>query len=161
MVPGLTLRVGKKRRTWFLRYLSGGQRYKPTIGHYFPHEPDYGMSLTVARNKAREILLGVEATEPAPVRKVKLKPPPEPYVRRIPSAEPVQMFRFSDSKVKVTFADLKAKGVVRHRNDLHLKIKAGRLPKPHKDGDNMRSPAWWYADEIDEALLRERQALEK
>jgi len=162
-VPGLTLRVGKKRRTWFLRYLAGGQRHKPIIGYYFPGEPELGMSLSAARDKAREILMRVEAEKPVPVRKVKQPKPPVPYVRPTPSAKQVQvtMFRFSDHKVKVTFADLKAAGVVRHRNALHLKIKAGILPAPHKNGEHWQSPAWWYADEIDAALLRERQELER
>lgn len=66
---------------------------------------------------------------------------------------------FSKSMVKVTYADLKAKGVVRHRRDLFLQIKAGRLPKPHKNSDYERSGAWWYADEIDAALLREREQI--
>ncbi|AFL52873.1 hypothetical protein [Sinorhizobium fredii] len=51
-------------------------------------------------------------------------------------------------------------GIVGSRFDLHTKIKKGRLPPPHKDGDDWRSAAWWWADEIDEALAREREMLD-
>lgn len=69
------------------------------------------------------------------------------------------MLRFADSKIKVRFDDLRAAGVVTTRKDLHRKIKAGRLPPPHKDGDTTQAMAWWYATEIDEAIERERQSI--
>ncbi|MDW9386976.1 hypothetical protein GOA99_20320 [Sinorhizobium meliloti] len=63
----------------------------------------------------------------------------------------------SSEKIKVTFADLKAKGVVRHRRDLFLKIQAGLLPRPQKNTSSPKSGAWWWAADIDAALLRERR----
>ncbi|MEY9163118.1 hypothetical protein ABIE78_001237 [Sinorhizobium fredii] len=66
----------------------------------------------------------------------------------------------ADQKVKVRYADLLRLGIVGSRFDLHTKIKKGRLPPPHKDGDDWRSAAWWWADEIDEALAREREMLD-
>lgn len=63
VIPGLTFRVGKKRRTWVLRYLAGGTRHKPTLGHYIPNAPEGSdsLGLAAARDKAREILARVEA----------------------------------------------------------------------------------------------------
>lgn len=69
------------------------------------------------------------------------------------------MLRLQDSKIKVRFSDLKAYGLVSSRYDLHMKIKAGRLPPPHKDGEAAQASAWWYATEIDEAIERERQGI--
>lgn len=69
------------------------------------------------------------------------------------------MLRLAETKIKVRFDDLKAAGLVSTRKDLHLKIKSGRLPPPHKDGDSAQASAWWYATEIDEAVERERQTL--
>lgn len=63
IIPGLTLRVGKKRRTWVLRYLANGTRHKPTIGYYVPNAPEGSESLGLAdaRNMARDMLARVEA----------------------------------------------------------------------------------------------------
>ncbi|MEY9781305.1 hypothetical protein [Sinorhizobium fredii] len=68
--------------------------------------------------------------------------------------------RIADQKIKVKYADLLRLGIVGSRFDLMTKIKKGRLPPPHKDGDHWRSAAWWWADEIDEALARERAMLD-
>ncbi|RVP80662.1 DUF4102 domain-containing protein [Sinorhizobium meliloti] len=66
IIPGLTYRVGKKRRTWILRYRVGAKQHKPTIGHYVPNAPDDSdsMGLGAAREKAREILGRIEAGVP-------------------------------------------------------------------------------------------------
>ncbi|MDK1376143.1 MULTISPECIES: integrase family protein [unclassified Sinorhizobium] len=67
IVPGLSLRVGKKRRTWTLRYVgAGGKQETDTIGHYVPNAPEgsTSMGLGTAREKAREILNRVEAGVP-------------------------------------------------------------------------------------------------
>lgn len=69
------------------------------------------------------------------------------------------MLRLADTKIKVHFEDLKAFGLVKSRYDLHMKIKDGRLPRPHKDGEAAQSAAWWYAAEIDEAVENERRNL--
>ncbi len=77
VIPGLTLRVGKKRRTWILRYLAGGTRHKPTIGYYIPNAPEGSDSLGLAdaRTKAREILGRVEAGVPVAVAEEKVEHP--------------------------------------------------------------------------------------
>jgi hypothetical protein len=58
--------------------------------------------------------------------------------------------------VKVRFSDLKRLGLVRNRFDLHQKIKQGKLPPPHKDGQSMQSSAWWWGADIVADLERER-----
>ncbi|RVJ00931.1 hypothetical protein [Sinorhizobium medicae] len=63
--------------------------------------------------------------------------------------------RIADQKIKVRYADLLRLGIVGSRFDLMTKIKQGRIRKPHKDGDDWRSPAWWWAHEIDEDLAAE------
>ncbi|MDW9503034.1 hypothetical protein GOB10_18450 [Sinorhizobium meliloti] len=63
---------------------------------------------------------------------------------------------FANRKVKVLHEDLLAAGVVRSRYDQFQKIKKGILPPPHKDGDTMQSTAWWWAEEIDAAIEREK-----
>ncbi|MEI2301029.1 tyrosine-type recombinase/integrase [Ensifer sp. MJa1] len=71
VVPGLTLTVGARRRTWSLRYRAGGKQHKPVLGHYIPNAPEdsESMGLLAAREKAREILSRVEAGIPAPQEK--------------------------------------------------------------------------------------------
>lgn len=69
------------------------------------------------------------------------------------------MFRFAATRVKVYYNDLKAAGVVKSRWDLQEKIKAGRLPPPHKDGDSKQATAWWYATEIDDAVTDEQKLI--
>lgn len=64
IVPGLSLRVGKKRRAWVLRYVGqGGKQETDTIGHYVPRAPEGSPSigLAAAREKARAVLDRVEA----------------------------------------------------------------------------------------------------
>jgi hypothetical protein len=63
-------------------------------------------------------------------------------------------------KLKIIHEDLVAAGIVRNRTDQHNQIKAGRLRRPHKQGRNKQSPAFWYVDEILEDLNRERLEME-
>ncbi len=66
-VPGLALRVGKKRRTWVLRYVGAGKKQETdVIGHYVPRAPEgsTSMGLAAARAKAKEILARVDAGVP-------------------------------------------------------------------------------------------------
>lgn len=73
VVPGLSLRVGKKRRTWMLRYIGqGGKQETDTIGHYVPRAPEGSPSvgLLAAREKARAVLDRIEAGVPAAQEKV-------------------------------------------------------------------------------------------
>ncbi|MDX0831242.1 hypothetical protein GOD82_15065 [Sinorhizobium medicae] len=65
--------------------------------------------------------------------------------------------RFTGKVYKVFHDDLVAANVVRNRPDQHYKIKAGILPPPHKDGESKRSAAWWWPEEIDAAMDRERE----
>ncbi|MDX0639738.1 hypothetical protein GOD58_15065 [Sinorhizobium medicae] len=65
--------------------------------------------------------------------------------------------RFSDLYVKVYHEDFVRHGIVKNRVDQHFKIKKGVLPPPHKVGDNRQSPAFWWADEIDSVIDRERE----
>lgn len=67
---------------------------------------------------------------------------------------------FTDRFIKVYYRDLKNAGHVTSRYDQFQKIKKGILPAPHKDGETMQARAWWWAWEIDEAIERERRALE-
>ncbi|MDX0506238.1 tyrosine-type recombinase/integrase [Sinorhizobium medicae] len=84
IIPGLTFRVGKKRRTWVLRYLAGGTRHKPTIGYYVPNAPEgtESLGLAEARNKAREILSRVEAGVPVTVTEEKVAHPKDAMTLR-------------------------------------------------------------------------------
>lgn len=63
VIPGLTFRVGKKRRTWVFRYLANGQRHKPIIGYYIPNAPagSDSMGLAEARETCRDMLTRIEA----------------------------------------------------------------------------------------------------
>lgn len=74
ILPGLTYRVGARRRSWQLRYRAGGKQLKVPLGFYVPNAPhgSESMGLAEARDKAREILSRVEAgvpvaEEPKPV----------------------------------------------------------------------------------------------
>ena len=71
IVPGLTLRVGAKRRTWTYRYRSGGKNPRLKLGH-FP-----ALGLQQAREAARRAAERIDAGAPAPA------PVPHP---RSPSA---------------------------------------------------------------------------
>lgn len=67
VVPGLSLRVGKKRMTWVLRYVGPGSRQvTASLGHYVRGaiKGDKSLSLADARAKARSILDRVEAGVP-------------------------------------------------------------------------------------------------
>jgi integrase len=67
LCPGLNLRVGAKRRVWFVRYRQGDKQMKPNIGYYIPNAPtgtDGCLTLGEARDKAREILTRVDAGAP-------------------------------------------------------------------------------------------------
>lgn len=74
ITPGLSLRVGKKRRTWYLRYVGpGGKQETDRLGHYIPNAPaeSQSMGLAAARERAKEILGRVEAgvpVSPTPVQ---------------------------------------------------------------------------------------------
>lgn len=70
MVPGLTFRVGKKRRSWTLRYRIGEKQGRDILGYYLGVNPPEGsdhMGLAEAREAARRrterIDAGVPATE--------------------------------------------------------------------------------------------------
>ncbi len=69
--------------------------------------------------------------------------------------------RYADHYSKVYHKDLVKHGTVRNRTDQHFKIKAGILPPPHKDGDpdSVQAPAFWWPEEIDAAIDREREKL--
>ena len=64
VVPGLILWVGKRRRTWYFRYRSGGSYQRKPLGH-FPV-----MELGEARDAARAVIdraeRGLPAEVPAP-----------------------------------------------------------------------------------------------
>ncbi|MDX0572117.1 hypothetical protein GOD64_10890 [Sinorhizobium medicae] len=66
-----------------------------------------------------------------------------------------------DHPVKVTYRDLLRLGIVRHRPDLHFKIKAGKIRPPYKSGPRQQSGAWWYWADILEDIERERAELEQ
>lgn len=61
-------------------------------------------------------------------------------------------------KYKVTYKDLYLAGIVGSRVDMHNKIRAGILRKPHKAEGSRQARIWWYRDEIIEDLERERAA---
>ncbi|MDX0657906.1 hypothetical protein GOD21_12835 [Sinorhizobium medicae] len=62
--------------------------------------------------------------------------------------------------IKVYFKDLLNMGLVKSRYDLHMKIKAGRLRAPHKEGESMQATAWWYYDDLLADAAAERRELE-
>lgn len=67
IVSGLLLIVGKKRRTWYVRYRGAGKKQETDlIGYFIPNAPagSDSMGLLDARTKAREILGRVEAGVP-------------------------------------------------------------------------------------------------
>ncbi|TAZ83598.1 hypothetical protein ELH72_10275 [Rhizobium ruizarguesonis] len=67
IVSGLVLIVGKKRRTWYVRYrAAGGNQKTDLLGYFVPDAPpdSDSMGLLDARNKAKEILGRVEAGVP-------------------------------------------------------------------------------------------------
>ncbi|WP_027991903.1 tyrosine-type recombinase/integrase [Sinorhizobium meliloti] len=67
LLPGLALYVGTRRRTWLLRYRSGGgKQVHDKIGYFIPNAPEdsESLGLAAAREKAREILGRVEAGVP-------------------------------------------------------------------------------------------------
>ncbi|MGG7580639.1 tyrosine-type recombinase/integrase [Rhizobium sp. Nf11,1] len=67
-LPGLSLRVGKKRKTWTLRYRVGEKWRRDTLGYYLGLNPPEGsdhMGLADAREAARNRLDRVEAGVPA------------------------------------------------------------------------------------------------
>ncbi|MFA1626061.1 tyrosine-type recombinase/integrase [Rhizobium mongolense] len=66
VVPGLVFRVGKKRRTWIIRFRAGGVRRKEPLGYFVPNAPagTDSLGLAEARQKAREILSRVDAGVP-------------------------------------------------------------------------------------------------
>ncbi|RVJ00930.1 DUF4102 domain-containing protein [Sinorhizobium medicae] len=66
VIPGLIFRVGKKRRTWTLRYRIGDKYSRDTLGYFIPNAPaeSESMGLAEARAKAREVLGRVEAGVP-------------------------------------------------------------------------------------------------
>ncbi|MEY9163120.1 hypothetical protein ABIE78_001239 [Sinorhizobium fredii] len=73
LLPGLALYVGAKRRTWQLRYRTGGGVQKTDkLGYFIPSAPEGSDSLGLAdaRAKAREILSRVEAGVPVAEEKV-------------------------------------------------------------------------------------------
>jgi integrase len=69
LIPGLSIRVGKARKTWVLRFRQGGKQHRENIG-YFPE-----LSLADAREKARGLLERIESGAP-----VTAKPPVHPKV---------------------------------------------------------------------------------
>ncbi|RVL75351.1 DUF4102 domain-containing protein [Sinorhizobium meliloti] len=73
VVPGLSFHVGKKRRTWVLRYLGqGGRQATDKLGNFVPRAPEgsLSMGLASARERAQEILARVEAGVPVAQEKV-------------------------------------------------------------------------------------------
>ena len=64
VLPGLILRVGKKRRSWSVRYHANGSYHRKPLGH-FP-----AMELAEARDAARRVIeradRGLPAEAPAP-----------------------------------------------------------------------------------------------
>ncbi len=70
------------------------------------------------------------------------------------------MSRFLDLglPIKVYHKDLKARGIVKSRYDQHMKIKAGKLRPPNKDGNTMQAGAWWWGTDIAEDLEREKNS---
>lgn len=68
--PGLWLVVGARTKTWWLRWRQEGKPQKERLGYFIPHT-DNSMSLTDARDKARQMLLridaGLKVEAPAPV----------------------------------------------------------------------------------------------
>lgn len=69
IVPGLTFRVGKRRRTWNLRYRKpGGSEARDIIGYYLGLNPPAGsdhMGLAEARDEARRRLERINAGAPS------------------------------------------------------------------------------------------------
>src|SRR5262249_48062603 len=66
-LPGFGVRVGKGRRTWLIRYRSGGKNPRHTLGH-FP-----AMGLAEGREAAGKAMQRIDAgTKP---------PPPDPHPR--------------------------------------------------------------------------------
>ena len=59
-LPGLVLRVGKKRRSWTFRYHSSGSYHRKPLGH-FP-----AMELAAARNAGRRLLDALDRGAPLP-----------------------------------------------------------------------------------------------
>ncbi len=67
LVPGLTFRVGKKRRVWTLRYRIGDAQRRDILGYYLGANPPEGsehMGLADARDSARKRLERAEAGVP-------------------------------------------------------------------------------------------------
>jgi hypothetical protein len=66
LVPGLTFRVGARRRSWQLRWRAGGKQLKKPLGYYVPNAPagSESIGLAEARDLARAILSRVEAGVP-------------------------------------------------------------------------------------------------
>jgi integrase len=60
ILPGLILRVGRKRKTWQVRVQAFGRQHRQALGHY----PNLGIA--EARDKAREVLNRLEAGIPLP-----------------------------------------------------------------------------------------------
>ncbi|MDX0139348.1 hypothetical protein CN128_24525 [Sinorhizobium meliloti] len=67
IVPGLLIIIGKKRRTWYVRYRgAGGKQKTDLLGYFVPNAPPRSDSLGLqeAREKARAVLERVEAGVP-------------------------------------------------------------------------------------------------
>lgn len=67
IVPGLLIIIGKKRRTWYVRYRgAGGKQKTDLLGYFVPNAPPKSDSLGLqeAREKARAVLERVEAGVP-------------------------------------------------------------------------------------------------
>ena len=67
VLPGLILRVGTRRRTWYYRYHAGGSYHRKPLGH-FP-----SVELGEARDAARKLIERVDSGAPPP--------PAEPHPR--------------------------------------------------------------------------------
>ncbi|HET9583343.1 MAG TPA: Arm DNA-binding domain-containing protein, partial [Bradyrhizobium sp.] len=60
VLPGLILRVGKKRRTWQFRYHAGGSYRRDPLGHY------PAMELAEAREAGRKLIGRLDSGAPPP-----------------------------------------------------------------------------------------------
>ena len=58
VLPGLILRVGVKRRTWYFRYHAGGSYHRKPLGHY------PAMPLADARDNARKMIERLDSGAP-------------------------------------------------------------------------------------------------
>ncbi len=112
-VAGLTLRIGKKRRTWTLRFRDRSGKYvREPLGYYSPGSPTH-VGIAEARRKARDTLDRIAVGVPVTAQPV-VKPADAPTLQvlcdryekaRLASSHQVKTFKHSMKCIRIGLAD--------------------------------------------------------